>query len=186
MLEGKTAVIYGGAGAIGGAVARAFADAGATVHAVPGAGKRTCSTRRRCARTRRRSRAASTSRFNAASFTYRDGSARRPHGRRAHAPDRGLPALEPERRQSRRARSMTPGRRAADAARPPAPASRGPGTSASARRARRSSSSRSGSRPSSGRAASAPSACARTAHRRTRTAPTPREVFAPLAAAWRA
>ena len=29
MLEGKTAVIYGGSGAIGGAVARAFADAGA-------------------------------------------------------------------------------------------------------------------------------------------------------------
>ena len=32
MLEGKTAVIYGGGGAIGGAVARAFAEAGARVH----------------------------------------------------------------------------------------------------------------------------------------------------------
>ena len=32
MLEGKTAVIYGGGGAIGGAVARAFAGAGAHVH----------------------------------------------------------------------------------------------------------------------------------------------------------
>jgi len=32
MLEGKTAVIYGGGGAIGGAVARAFAAAGAHVH----------------------------------------------------------------------------------------------------------------------------------------------------------
>ena len=32
MLEGKTAVIYGGGGAIGGAVARAFADAGAHVY----------------------------------------------------------------------------------------------------------------------------------------------------------
>ncbi|HET9612083.1 MAG TPA: SDR family oxidoreductase [Acidimicrobiales bacterium] len=32
MLENKTAVIYGGGGAIGGAVARAFADAGARVH----------------------------------------------------------------------------------------------------------------------------------------------------------
>jgi NAD(P)-dependent dehydrogenase (short-subunit alcohol dehydrogenase family) len=32
MLERKTAVIYGGGGAIGGAVARAFADAGARVH----------------------------------------------------------------------------------------------------------------------------------------------------------
>ena len=32
MLEGKTAVIYGGGGAIGGAVARAFAAAGARVH----------------------------------------------------------------------------------------------------------------------------------------------------------
>jgi NAD(P)-dependent dehydrogenase (short-subunit alcohol dehydrogenase family) len=32
MLEGKTAVIYGGGGAIGGAVARAFAGAGARVH----------------------------------------------------------------------------------------------------------------------------------------------------------
>ena len=32
MLEGKTAVIYGGSGAIGGAVARAFAEAGARVH----------------------------------------------------------------------------------------------------------------------------------------------------------
>ena len=32
MLDGKTAVIYGGGGAIGGAVARAFADAGAHVH----------------------------------------------------------------------------------------------------------------------------------------------------------
>ena len=32
MLEDKTAVIYGGGGAIGGAVARAFAGAGARVH----------------------------------------------------------------------------------------------------------------------------------------------------------
>ena len=32
MLEGKTAVIHGGGGAIGGAVARAFAEAGAHVH----------------------------------------------------------------------------------------------------------------------------------------------------------
>ena len=32
MLEDKTAVIYGGGGAIGGAVARAFAAAGARVH----------------------------------------------------------------------------------------------------------------------------------------------------------
>src|SRR5688500_6961716 len=32
MLEDKTAVIYGGGGAIGGAVARAFAGAGAGVH----------------------------------------------------------------------------------------------------------------------------------------------------------
>jgi 3-oxoacyl-[acyl-carrier protein] reductase len=32
MLENKTAVIYGGGGAVGGAVARAFADAGARVH----------------------------------------------------------------------------------------------------------------------------------------------------------
>jgi 3-oxoacyl-[acyl-carrier protein] reductase len=32
VLEGKTAVIHGGGGAIGGAVARAFADAGADVH----------------------------------------------------------------------------------------------------------------------------------------------------------
>jgi len=32
MLEGKTALIYGGGGAIGGAVARAFADAGARVY----------------------------------------------------------------------------------------------------------------------------------------------------------
>jgi 3-oxoacyl-[acyl-carrier protein] reductase len=32
MLESKTAVIYGGGGAVGGAVARAFADAGARVH----------------------------------------------------------------------------------------------------------------------------------------------------------
>ena len=32
MLEEKTAVIYGGGGAIGGAVARAFADAGARVY----------------------------------------------------------------------------------------------------------------------------------------------------------
>ena len=32
MLEGKTALIHGGGGAIGGAVARAFADAGARVH----------------------------------------------------------------------------------------------------------------------------------------------------------
>ncbi len=32
MLENRTAVIYGGGGAIGGAVARAFADAGARVH----------------------------------------------------------------------------------------------------------------------------------------------------------
>jgi 3-oxoacyl-[acyl-carrier protein] reductase len=32
VLEGKTAVIHGGGGAIGGAVARAFADAGAAVH----------------------------------------------------------------------------------------------------------------------------------------------------------
>ena len=32
MLENKTAVIYGGGGAIGGAVARAFADAGARVY----------------------------------------------------------------------------------------------------------------------------------------------------------
>ena len=32
MLEGKTAVIHGGGGAIGGAVARAFAGAGAHVH----------------------------------------------------------------------------------------------------------------------------------------------------------
>jgi NAD(P)-dependent dehydrogenase (short-subunit alcohol dehydrogenase family) len=32
ILNGKTAVIYGGGGAIGGAVARAFADAGAVVH----------------------------------------------------------------------------------------------------------------------------------------------------------
>jgi 3-oxoacyl-[acyl-carrier protein] reductase len=32
MLENKTALIYGGSGAIGGAVARAFADAGARVH----------------------------------------------------------------------------------------------------------------------------------------------------------
>ncbi len=32
MLEDRTAVIYGGGGAIGGAVARAFADAGARVH----------------------------------------------------------------------------------------------------------------------------------------------------------
>lgn len=34
MLEGKSAVIYGGAGAIGSAVARAFAREGATVHLV--------------------------------------------------------------------------------------------------------------------------------------------------------
>jgi 3-oxoacyl-[acyl-carrier protein] reductase len=34
MLENKTAVIYGGGGAIGGAVARAFADAGARVYLV--------------------------------------------------------------------------------------------------------------------------------------------------------
>jgi NAD(P)-dependent dehydrogenase (short-subunit alcohol dehydrogenase family) len=32
MLENKTAVIYGGGGAIGGAVARAFASAGARVY----------------------------------------------------------------------------------------------------------------------------------------------------------
>jgi 3-oxoacyl-[acyl-carrier protein] reductase len=32
MLENKTAAIYGGGGAIGGAVARAFADAGARVY----------------------------------------------------------------------------------------------------------------------------------------------------------
>ena len=32
MLENKTAVIYGGGGAIGGAVARAFAEAGARVY----------------------------------------------------------------------------------------------------------------------------------------------------------
>src|SRR5215203_47519 len=32
ILNGKTAVIYGGGGAIGGALARAFADAGAVVH----------------------------------------------------------------------------------------------------------------------------------------------------------
>ena len=32
MLEDKTALIHGGGGAIGGAVARAFADAGADVH----------------------------------------------------------------------------------------------------------------------------------------------------------
>src|SRR5207249_1821743 len=32
MLENKTAVIYGGGGAIGGAVARAFSDAGARVY----------------------------------------------------------------------------------------------------------------------------------------------------------
>ena len=32
LLEGKTAVVYGGGGAMGGAVARAFARAGATVH----------------------------------------------------------------------------------------------------------------------------------------------------------
>ena len=32
LLEGRTAIIYGGAGSIGGAVARAFAREGATVH----------------------------------------------------------------------------------------------------------------------------------------------------------
>jgi NADP-dependent 3-hydroxy acid dehydrogenase YdfG len=32
MLDNKTAIIYGGGGAIGGAVARAFAEAGARVH----------------------------------------------------------------------------------------------------------------------------------------------------------
>ena len=32
MLENKTAVFYGGGGAVGGAVVRAFADAGARVH----------------------------------------------------------------------------------------------------------------------------------------------------------
>ena len=32
MLEDKTALIYGGGGAIGGAVAHAFADAGASVY----------------------------------------------------------------------------------------------------------------------------------------------------------
>jgi 3-oxoacyl-[acyl-carrier protein] reductase len=32
LLEGKNAIIYGGGGSIGGAVARAFAREGATVH----------------------------------------------------------------------------------------------------------------------------------------------------------
>ena len=144
MLQGKTAVIYGGSGAIGGAVARAFVDAGARVHLAgrrPGADVTQLDVLdERAVLAHLEAVGPIDIAVNAVSFPYTQGTLAELTVDQVMQPLDGF------------LRSNLIIAKAA---------ARHMATSASGRAAPRSSSSRSGSRPSSRRAASASSACVR-------------------------